>query len=1055
MAILLSVSTGNLSATASWAVVEPTSFQGTPNVTLSNIPVTSQVTGTSFTLASVVTIAGVALQLSGRVTSATGTLNVQLFDVTGAAIIGQVTINMSDLPNSQVVGNNHIDWTYFKFSSPVTTVAGRSYAIRTQASVASQYSQYYTTATSNMNRALVTTTNQAPVTSDVLIIAGQYTGAGAFTINTITMDLPSITLGNVWVSTLGILQHITTSSTTFLLNGYLVIGAAGQYRIGTSLAPIPSIYSVTLTMNCTTALQYPIWVYGQMTVYGEGFTGFPTTKVIATKLAADVAVGATTSTTTSATGWLNGDIIAVPSTTRTYNQYESKTLNANATGTTLTHNAYTFAHGGDATTKVQADVVNLTRNILITGAGVLFANKTNIVMFPTSRTQFYYVQFRYMGTGLTTANSGICVNALTTAVNSGDNFMSTASATFTMQYCSMTDGTQAAANTANTALQTVNNTGTSISNNVFYGLGWSATTVSTIIVAQIDDGNYIIGCLGTTAITSTFMGSNNVISSSIQVGATTGFLNNASNNSFYSNGSHGINMTNPSTSGNTNLSNFLTWRNNSFGLRFDISAVGYQRNNIISFNGLYCFGNTTASITIIGRVYEKIYFYNSFFYGGATLVQPTHITNSNAISVDAFYYHNCYFGYSDTALTTSPFGSAFLFNGFYNNISTIFSNCYFNGSINQTGFYSGTNLNGNMISLDHNGVAGSNRQWVDIGTISTDFVIYKSPPKSLRMTIQFPTTIKMSSPLVRVPVKIGTTCTISVFVRKSVTTDSSVYGGNAPRLMYAFNPVLGNLTETIGAQTINIFQYPQNFDNAYWSKTSMTITPDSVSIAAPDGTFTADLFVDDNTTNRHRIVASGTTLSIGTYNLSVYAKKVNHDWIQVNPVIVSFNVENWANFNLSTGQIGNTGVGASASITSVGNGWYRLSLQCDVISDGVTFPAVCLSTNNTNSIRYPSYTGTLAQCFYIWGAQLTLGSTLLPYYDNGQWENLTYTTGTFLNDGVAEFYVDSDGTTGWVNIDDWSVDTSVDSRGQDYWSVNGTYVEPDFKRGTRSYTFVK
>ena len=187
----------------------------------------------------------------------------------------------------------------------------------------------------------------------------------------------------------------------------------------------------------------------------------------------------------------------------------------------------------------------------------------------------------------------------------------------------------------------------------------------------------------------------------------------------------------------------------------------------------------------------------------------------------------------------------------------------------------------------------------------------------------------------------------------------------------------------------------------------------------------------------------------------MYAKKVNHDWIQVNPVIVSFNVENWANFNLSTGQIGNTGVGASASITSVGNGWYRLSLQCDVISDGVTFPAVCLSTNNTNSIRYPSYTGTLAQCFYIWGAQLTLGSTLLPYYDNGQWENLTYTTGTFLNDGVAEFYVDSDGTTGWVNIDDWSVDTSVDSRGQDYWSVNGTYVEPDFKRGTRSYTFVK
>ena len=1060
MAILLSVSTGNLSATASWGVVEPTSFQGTPNVTLtSTITVTTLITGTGFVLASAITVAGVALQLSGRVASPTGTLNVQLFDVTGATIIAQVTINISDLPNSQVVGNNHIDWTYFKFSSPVTTVPGRTYAIRAQGSVGSQFSWYYTTTTTNPNRALVTTTNQVPVTSDVLIVAGQYTGAGAFTTNTITMDLPSITLGNVWVSTLGILQHITTSSTAMSLSGYLVIGAAGQYRIGTSLAPIPSIYSVTLTMNCTTALQYPIWVYGQMTVYGEGFTGFPTTKVVATKLAADVAVGATTSTTTSATGWLNGDIIAVPSTTRTYNQYESKTLNANATGTTLTHNAYTFAHGGNATTKVQADVVNLTRNILITGAGVLFANKTNIVMFPTSRTQFYYVQFRYMGTGLTTANSGICVNALTTSVNSGDNFMSTASATFTMQYCVMIDGTQAAANTANIALNVASTVNTTISNNIFYGLGWSATVVNTLNLLKVDDGNYIIGCLSTTqALLATTMGSNNVFSSN-NTPAATGFVNNASNNSFYSNSTIGLNIVNPPTTGNLNLTNFLIWRNNTFGLRFEISGIGYQRNNIISFNGLYCFGNTTASITIIGRVYEKIYFYNSFFYGGATLVQSSHITNSNAIPVDAFYYHNCYFGYSDTSLTTSPFGSNFI-NGFYNNASTIFSNCYFNGTLalNQTGFYSGTNLNGNTISLNHNGVAGSNRQWVDIGTISTDFVIYKSPPKSLRMTIQALVTIKMSSPLVKVPVKIGTTCTISVFVRKSVTGDGSVYGGTAPRLMYAFNPVLGNLTETVGAQTINIFQHPQNFDNSYWSKVASSITPDSLSVAAPDSTFTADLFSEDATTTRHRVLVAGTiNVSIGTtYNLSLYAKKATHDWIQLNTVYEAFfGVNNWANFNLSTGTIGNTGVGASASITPVGDGWYRLSLICNVIASGSTFLNLFTSTNNTNSGRYPNYTGTNAQCFYIWGAQLTLGSTLQPYYDNGQWEQLTYTTGTFSNDGVAEFYVDSDGFIGFINIDDWSVDTSVDSRGQDYWSVNGTYVEPDFKRGTRSYTFIK
>jgi hypothetical protein len=1040
MAVLFSIADGNINATASWGVVEATSFQGTPNVAVSATIGALLNTGTSFTLTSAVTVAGVALQLSGRVTTPTGTFNVQLFDVTGAAIIGQVTINIADLPNSNGVGANHIDWTYFKFTSPVTTIAGRIYVIRAQASVASQISWHYTGATSNPNRALVTTTSQAPVANDPLIIAGSYTSAGINSNITITMNYNSsntIANGNIWISSKGILTFATNMSTAMSINGYLVIGVGGTLIIGTSLTPVQSNYLAALQMNCTTALQYPIWVYGTMTTYGA-------VKTPGVKLINDSLVGATSSTLSSSpTGWLVNDLLAVTSTSRTYTELELKyisSVSSNIVNHTSQPNNY--LHGGNATTKVQADVVNIYRNIYIQSIGDIFANKTNIQMFANSITSFYYTAFYSMGTGITVANSGICVNILNTGY------------TFEMQYCSIVQGNQASGYSSNTALFNQNTSGTTISNNIFYGLGWTTTVVSTIICTNFNDGNYIIGCLATSQVLlATNMGSNNVVSSNLW-GASTGFFNNATNNSFYSNNQFGLVMNNPSTTGNLNLSNFLIWRNNSNGIVFNISGLGYQRNNIISFNGLYCFGNTTASITITTRSYQKIYFNNSFFYGGTTLVQPTHITNSNSAPVDALYYNNCYFGYSDTSLTTSPFSGS-VFNGFFNNVSTIFSNCYFNGTLNQTGFYSGTNLNGNMISLNHDGVAGSNRQWVDIGTISTDFVIYKSAPKSLRMTIQFPTTLKMSSPPVRVPVKIGTTCTISVNVRKSVTGDGSVYGGTTPRLMYAFNPVLGNITETIGDITKNIFQYPQNFDNVYWTKTAITITPNSLSIAAPDGTFTADLFVEDNTTNRHRLLTSGTTLSIGTYNLSIYAKKANHDWIQVNPVTDNFNVNNWANFDLNTGTIGNTGVGASASITSVGDGWYRLSLQCNVIINGATFPTVCLSTNNTNSGRYPSYAGTLAQCFYIWGAQLTLGSTLLPYYENGQWEQLSYTTGTFSNDGVAEFYVDSDGSVGFINIDDWSVDTSVDSRGQDYWSVNGTYTEPDFKRGTTSYTFVK
>ena len=39
----------------------------------------------------------------------------------------------------------------------------------------------------------------------------------------------------------------------------------------------------------------------------------------------------------------------------------------------------------------------------------------------------------------------------------------------------------------------------------------------------------------------------------------------------------------------------------------------------------------------------------------------------------------------------------------------------------------------------------------------------------------------------------------------------------------------------------------------------------------------------------------------------------------------------------------------------------------------------------------------------------------------GSWQQLTGTTAAVDADGALEFYVDCDGTAGWVNVDDWSV----------------------------------
>lgn len=52
----------------------------------------------------------------------------------------------------------------------------------------------------------------------------------------------------------------------------------------------------------------------------------------------------------------------------------------------------------------------------------------------------------------------------------------------------------------------------------------------------------------------------------------------------------------------------------------------------------------------------------------------------------------------------------------------------------------------------------------------------------------------------------------------------------------------------------------------------------------------------------------------------------------------------------------------------------------------------------------------------------------------GSFETLSGTTVSVTDDGVAEFYLDCDGTTGWINIDDFTSTTVNDSKGLKYWN---------------------
>ena len=61
--------------------------------------------------------------------------------------------------------------------------------------------------------------------------------------------------------------------------------------------------------------------------------------------------------------------------------------------------------------------------------------------------------------------------------------------------------------------------------------------------------------------------------------------------------------------------------------------------------------------------------------------------------------------------------------------------------------------------------------------------------------------------------------------------------------------------------------------------------------------------------------------------------------------------------------------------------------------------------------------------------------TVLATYasSGGSWNALSGATAAVTDDAVLEFIVDCDGTTGWINIDDFSTDTNTDTKGFKYW----------------------
>ncbi len=195
------------------------------------------------------------------------------------------------------------------------------------------------------------------------------------------------------------------------------------------------------------------------------------------------------------------------------------------------------------------------------------------------------------------------------------------------------------------------------------------------------------------------------------------------------------------------------------------------------------------------------------------------------------------------------------------------------------------------------------------------------------------------------------------------------------------NATLVDSTGRVTYAPNNLVVRSEEFENAAWSKTNSTIAANVT--AAPNGTLTADKHIPDagvtmGTGATETRVQRSPTATIGVnYVFSIYAKASEYDQIELG-LIATPSVS--ARFSLTLGTVLS---GTGATITDVGNGWYRCALPALAGATGAL--AVRWSAKSSTVLVGDGTSGIFA-----WGAQF---------------EEVTYQTtpGTY-NQTVASVY---------------------------------------------------
>lgn len=179
-------------------------------------------------------------------------------------------------------------------------------------------------------------------------------------------------------------------------------------------------------------------------------------------------------------------------------------------------------------------------------------------------------------------------------------------------------------------------------------------------------------------------------------------------------------------------------------------------------------------------------------------------------------------------------------------------------------------------------------------------------------------------------------------------------------------------------QRTNLLTYSEQFDNAVWDKLEATITANA--IAAPSGSIATDLVIPTASNATHG-VRQGFSSTATSLVMSAYVKAGGYNRVQ----LYMYNGSGYGHvtFDLVSATVTHTVSGSvtwvSGTISSVGNGWFRITMFGSG-STAITLGGVLVLDAAGNGFSLgPAFAGDGTSGIYIWGAQIEAGAFATSY----------------------------------------------------------------------------